>query len=864
MDVLSLILAKKFSSVSDFKINALIRDYKIAVGESITAGDLVAFINNQAAAAKQNRYGELMGMPDETPEVFVSATQISANKIMVTFTSLTNISTSRYILTVDSSAIEVTRVGSTVDSSFLTIARVNKSTLISAVRVEDKEDINKMHLSVRLIIDDGDGVSMGNSVIVREDIGAIYSVMPVMGNSAIISYKRLGEFYEDEAVVVTISGESFIVGEPIVVPAPLHQLAEINQEVWLCWWYIPDDNYLLTVSVDSLGSLVLGEPLLVTDNPRDDYEVVVTDSGVAVLSDGKTISLFSVSVSGITLEDSSVISNKTFNSTDLLEVSENLVMALGNYRDGSADKIAVSLISTAGVEISVVDTATIDEDFIYHSAFTIPDGRILLLSDDTYMFVSVIDDSITVTPGTEPFERPGEPGVTNKADMTMVDNLGNLWVIFEKVSSQHDSLANSFATLLRVEGNLLSVAQVEPLMVEEFRYTNRDLYQLLGDSRILYIYGASYEKNTFVVVTQKFDSINLSEPNPTNWDGLVAMYATNQIVSPGRVVTSSICMDLNTGELKPIIEILEVSGDVITAEAFEEITLPEGSELLPELVIMVDDPIIEKLSEDKFFLSLPVMDDSGSLYYYGAIVTIEGSTITVGDLTLVFDCGDNEVILQTVRVEEDKLVVLTSYSYDASWHTNYAIISIDGTEISVGSEIQLTPGIVRNSLTTVGGDILLLCDDPELGDYRSSTVTAALYSLDQSELILKTSVELDSSVRDLVKTTLDEIQPNIFFVGISFMDDSADYLTLLTIVDGKLILGSKLASPEIISPGVTVYRFVSVLSGKRAVVFCNALGSNMSASLGYTLCYPLEYVTVDGVAIEGGEENELKPFYTWR
>lgn len=198
------------------KVNALIKEYEIAAGETINAGDLVNFINGQASI-------RTVGVIQSTPLLFdsaqvhqLSATTIDSSRVLVAYRQSTSKQTGIAVVLkiIDGEIIfgayTVFKSGSLEDIS---ATAIDSTRVVVAYRDSANLEVGT---AVVLTIDDGD-ITVGTSVIFETAHASYVIATTLDANKVLVAYRVNGTIGFVKAIILTLNGDIITKGTPVAV-----------------------------------------------------------------------------------------------------------------------------------------------------------------------------------------------------------------------------------------------------------------------------------------------------------------------------------------------------------------------------------------------------------------------------------------------------------------------------------------------------------------------------------------------------------------------------------------------------------------------------------------------------------------------
>ncbi len=208
------------------KVEALIKDYVIAAGQNIKAGDLVEFVNEKVVKAEPKWHGEnfkasVKKVFNQGNTYYISATQMSEDRVLVVYRdgSNSNYGTAIVIglegLTVTLGSPVVFNDAGTIHND---LVRLNEERVVVTYRDQGNRNGSSDNYNgkAQVLTIEGLKVTSGQAVVFNSGSTNYISAVGLDEERLVVTYRDDSNSYYGTAVILTVSGQTLSVGSKVV------------------------------------------------------------------------------------------------------------------------------------------------------------------------------------------------------------------------------------------------------------------------------------------------------------------------------------------------------------------------------------------------------------------------------------------------------------------------------------------------------------------------------------------------------------------------------------------------------------------------------------------------------------------------
>ncbi len=328
------------------KINGIVESYLVAAGETISAGDFVSFINEDADEIVKNKVqrpsaGSAVVFESGSTS-YISATVLSATSVLVAYRDNSN---SGY-----GTAVVLTISGATITSGtpvvFESAAIVYCSAVAlssTSVLVSYQDGGNSGYGTAVVLTISGTTITVGTPVVFESASTTYISAVLLSATSVLVAYRDNGNSNYGTAIILTISGTTITAGTPVVFESASTQY--------------------ISATVLSATSVLIAY----SDNGNSYYDtaVVLTISGTTITAGTPVVfeSAISYNISATKLSSTSVLIayrdvNNSYYGTAIILTISGTTITVGTpvvFESASTLNISAVLLSAISVLVAYSD-----------------------------------------------------------------------------------------------------------------------------------------------------------------------------------------------------------------------------------------------------------------------------------------------------------------------------------------------------------------------------------------------------------------------------------------------------------------------------------------------------------------------------
>ena len=380
-------------------VSKIIRDYTVAAGETITAGDLCDFINGEV---EKVRAEDIIGTPsalNASNSRFQSAVALTDSKVFIAYQDFGN---SEY-----NTAVVVTIDGGAIDSVGTPVAlNANYTWSQSAVALTDSkvlvayQDSNTYNAAVVVTIDGTSIDSVGTPVALNASTSDYQSAVRLTDSKVLIAYGEVDdstfEMYTT-AVVVTIDGTTIdTVGTPVALNSSYSDyqsaVALTDSKVLIAYRDFGNFYYNTAVVATIDGTIIdtVGTPVALNESSSDQQSAVaLTDSKVLIayrdIGNSSYNTAVVVTIDGTTIDTvgTPVALNSSYSDYQSVVVLTDLKVLIA-YRDFGNSEYNTTVVATIDGTTIIGGTpvALNTSNSSYQSAVLLTNSKVLIAYRD--------------------------------------------------------------------------------------------------------------------------------------------------------------------------------------------------------------------------------------------------------------------------------------------------------------------------------------------------------------------------------------------------------------------------------------------------------------------------------------------------